>query len=69
MTTHSKLLAGTHRADISRATGIAVERILLLETLSSFDTEQQFTNKIQLVLLYSELYTLTFIKLLFNILT
>jgi len=47
ITTHSKLLASTHKADISQASGVAMERILLLETLSSFDTEQQFSNKIQ----------------------
>lgn len=49
MTTHSKLLAGVHKKDISQATGISMENILLLEALSSFDTEQQFTNRIQYV--------------------
>ncbi|XP_053396335.1 E3 ubiquitin-protein ligase rnf213-alpha-like isoform X2 [Mercenaria mercenaria] len=47
ITTHSKLMAGVHKGEISKATGINVERILLLETLSSFDTEQQFSNRIQ----------------------
>ncbi|XP_053396010.1 E3 ubiquitin-protein ligase rnf213-alpha-like [Mercenaria mercenaria] len=47
VTTHSKLMASVHKGEISKATGINVERILLLETLSSFDTEQQFSNRIQ----------------------
>ncbi|XP_060597648.1 E3 ubiquitin-protein ligase rnf213-alpha-like, partial [Ruditapes philippinarum] len=47
ITTHSKLMAGVHKKEISKACGIRVDRILLLETLSSFDTEQQFSNRIQ----------------------
>ncbi|XP_053396342.1 E3 ubiquitin-protein ligase rnf213-alpha-like isoform X2 [Mercenaria mercenaria] len=47
ITTHSKLMAGVHKREISKATGIQVDKILLLETLSSFDTEQQFSNRIQ----------------------
>ncbi|XP_053396339.1 E3 ubiquitin-protein ligase rnf213-alpha-like isoform X2 [Mercenaria mercenaria] len=47
ITTHSKLMAGVHKGEISKATGIHMEKILLLETLSSFDTEQQFSNRIQ----------------------
>ncbi|XP_060590421.1 E3 ubiquitin-protein ligase rnf213-alpha-like, partial [Ruditapes philippinarum] len=46
ITTHSKLMAGVHKGEISKATGIDVDKILLLETLSSFDTEQQFSNRI-----------------------
>ncbi|WAR07278.1 R213A-like protein [Mya arenaria] len=45
VTTHSKLLASIHKKDISLEIGIDVDRIFLLETLSSFDTEQQFTNR------------------------
>jgi hypothetical protein len=40
-------MAGVHKGKIRKATGIDVDKILLLETLSSFDTEQQFSNKIQ----------------------
>ncbi|WAR07210.1 RN213-like protein, partial [Mya arenaria] len=47
VTTHSKLLASVHKQDISLELGIDVDRIILLETLSSFDTEQQFTNRVQ----------------------
>jgi hypothetical protein len=39
-------MAGVHKGEISKATGIDVDKILLLETLSSFDTEQQFSNRI-----------------------
>ncbi|WAR07347.1 R213A-like protein [Mya arenaria] len=47
VTTHSKLLASIHKKVISLEIGIDVDRIFLLETLSSFDTEQQFTNRVQ----------------------
>ncbi|XP_052808614.1 E3 ubiquitin-protein ligase rnf213-alpha-like isoform X2 [Mya arenaria] len=47
VTTHSKLLASSHKQDISSEIGIDVGRIFLLETLSSIDTEQQFTNRVQ----------------------
>ncbi|WAR07285.1 R213A-like protein [Mya arenaria] len=47
VTTHNKLLASVHKQDISLELGIDVDRIILLETLSSFDTEQQFTNRVQ----------------------
>ena len=47
VTTHSKLLANVHRAKIAHELGIKKDRIMLLETLSSFDTEQQFSNRIQ----------------------
>ena len=46
ITTHSKLLSSSDRLDISVATDIEVPNIIL-ETLQSFDTEQQFTNKIK----------------------
>ncbi|WAR07202.1 R213A-like protein, partial [Mya arenaria] len=39
--------AHIHKQDISLELGIDVDRIILLETLSSFDTEQQFTNRVQ----------------------
>ncbi|XP_053388236.1 E3 ubiquitin-protein ligase rnf213-alpha-like [Mercenaria mercenaria] len=47
ITTHSKLLTFGHKEQISMATGVHVDKILLLENLSSFDTEQQFSNKIR----------------------
>ncbi|WAR07208.1 R213A-like protein [Mya arenaria] len=47
VTTHNKLLASVHKQDISLELGIDVNRVILLETLSSFDTEQQFTNRVQ----------------------
>ncbi|XP_053396356.1 E3 ubiquitin-protein ligase rnf213-alpha-like [Mercenaria mercenaria] len=47
ITTHSKLLTIAHKEHISKATDVLVDKILLLETLSSFDTEQQFSNKIR----------------------
>ncbi|XP_052808691.1 E3 ubiquitin-protein ligase rnf213-alpha-like isoform X2 [Mya arenaria] len=47
VTTHNKLLASVHKQDISLKLGIHVDRIFLLDTLSSFDTEQQFTNRVQ----------------------
>ena len=46
VTTHSKLLSTSDRVDISAATDIEVTNIML-ETLQSFDTEQQFSNKIK----------------------
>ncbi|XP_053396017.1 E3 ubiquitin-protein ligase rnf213-alpha-like [Mercenaria mercenaria] len=47
VTTHSKLLTSVHIDAIGLASGIDADKILLLETLSSFDTEQQFTTKIR----------------------
>ncbi|KAK3585587.1 hypothetical protein CHS0354_036774 [Potamilus streckersoni] len=46
ITTHSKLLSTADKSDIHRAVGIPPERIAL-ETLQSFDTEQQFSRKIR----------------------
>ncbi|KAL4233165.1 hypothetical protein ACF0H5_007850 [Mactra antiquata] len=46
LTTHSKLIAAVHKHELSKVTKIPTDKILLLETLSSFDTEQQFTNRI-----------------------
>ncbi|XP_053396018.1 E3 ubiquitin-protein ligase rnf213-alpha-like [Mercenaria mercenaria] len=46
VTTHSKLLAGVHKSEISSTTKIPSGQILLLESLSSFDTEQQFSGRI-----------------------
>ncbi|XP_053396012.1 E3 ubiquitin-protein ligase rnf213-alpha-like [Mercenaria mercenaria] len=47
ITTHSKLMTTIQIPDISRASGIDPKKILLIDTLSSFDTEQQFSNKIR----------------------
>ncbi|WAR09055.1 R213A-like protein [Mya arenaria] len=47
ITTHSKLLAGVHKHLLSRSSGISIENILLLESLPAFDTEQQFSSRIQ----------------------
>ncbi|XP_053391305.1 E3 ubiquitin-protein ligase rnf213-alpha-like [Mercenaria mercenaria] len=47
ITTHSKLLGNVHKNDISQACNVDVSQILLIESLSSFDTEQQFTGKVQ----------------------
>ncbi|KAL3881513.1 hypothetical protein ACJMK2_027945, partial [Sinanodonta woodiana] len=46
ITTHSKLLSTADESDIYKAVGIPPERIAL-ETLQSFDTEQQFNRKIR----------------------
>ncbi|KAL3881514.1 hypothetical protein ACJMK2_027946, partial [Sinanodonta woodiana] len=46
ITTHSKLLSTTDKSDVSRAIEIPPGRIAL-ETLQSFDTEQQFSRKIK----------------------
>ncbi|KAK3585576.1 hypothetical protein CHS0354_036763 [Potamilus streckersoni] len=46
ITTHSKLLSTADKSDIHRAVGIPPESIAL-ETLQSFDTEQQFSRKIR----------------------
>ncbi|KAL3881512.1 hypothetical protein ACJMK2_027944 [Sinanodonta woodiana] len=46
ITTHSKLLSTADKSDIHQAVGISPERIAL-ETLQSFDTEQQFSRKIR----------------------
>ncbi|XP_060586347.1 E3 ubiquitin-protein ligase rnf213-alpha-like [Ruditapes philippinarum] len=40
-------MAGIYKKEVSKATGIREDRILILENLSSFDTEQQFSNRIQ----------------------
>ncbi|XP_052765375.1 E3 ubiquitin-protein ligase rnf213-alpha-like isoform X1 [Mya arenaria] len=48
ITTHSKLLSGTHHKEaISEATGIKLENILFIEALTSLETEQQFSSRIQ----------------------
>ncbi|XP_053389495.1 E3 ubiquitin-protein ligase rnf213-alpha-like [Mercenaria mercenaria] len=47
VTTHGKLLVATHLTTLSATTGIPEERILLLESLTAFDTEQQFNSKIR----------------------
>jgi len=47
VTTHSKLFANVHKKDIAESLKIQQDNILLLETLASFDTEQQFSNRIQ----------------------
>ncbi|KAL3881507.1 hypothetical protein ACJMK2_027939 [Sinanodonta woodiana] len=49
ITTHSKLLSTADKSDIHQAVGILPERIAL-ETLQSFDTEQQFSRKIRYLL-------------------
>ncbi|KAL3881508.1 hypothetical protein ACJMK2_027940, partial [Sinanodonta woodiana] len=49
ITTHSKLLSTADKSDIHQAVGIPPERIAL-ETLQSFDTEQQFSRKIRYLL-------------------
>ncbi|KAL3881517.1 hypothetical protein ACJMK2_027949 [Sinanodonta woodiana] len=46
ITTHSKLLSTADKSDIHQAVGIPPERIAL-ETLQSYDTEQQFSRKIR----------------------
>ncbi|KAL3881535.1 hypothetical protein ACJMK2_027967, partial [Sinanodonta woodiana] len=46
VTTHSRLLSQSYKEEISRATEIPECR-LLIETLQSFDTEQQFSRKIR----------------------
>ncbi|KAK3588412.1 hypothetical protein CHS0354_015933 [Potamilus streckersoni] len=46
VTTHSRLLSQSYKKDISRATEIAECR-LLIETLQSFVTEQQFSRKLR----------------------
>ncbi|XP_053385748.1 E3 ubiquitin-protein ligase RNF213-like [Mercenaria mercenaria] len=47
ITTHSTLLTVSHKPALGEATGISPNRILLLEALSSYDTEQQFNSKIK----------------------
>ncbi|XP_060597666.1 E3 ubiquitin-protein ligase rnf213-alpha-like [Ruditapes philippinarum] len=54
VTTYSKLLSTSHIDCLSKASGFTRKRILFLETLSSFDTEQQFTNKIRLFIQSTE---------------
>ncbi|KAL3881524.1 hypothetical protein ACJMK2_027956, partial [Sinanodonta woodiana] len=49
ITTHSKLLSSTDKLDIQRSVEIPPGRIVL-ESLQSFDTEQQFSSKIRSVL-------------------
>ncbi|XP_052817087.1 E3 ubiquitin-protein ligase rnf213-alpha-like [Mya arenaria] len=47
VTTHSKLMAGVHKTMLSTATDISQNNTLLLESLTSFDTEQEFTTKLK----------------------
>ncbi|XP_060573557.1 E3 ubiquitin-protein ligase rnf213-alpha-like, partial [Ruditapes philippinarum] len=46
ITTHYKLLTCVHKGEIGKATGIDVDKILLLKTLPPIDTEQQLRNMI-----------------------
>ncbi|XP_060599995.1 E3 ubiquitin-protein ligase RNF213-like [Ruditapes philippinarum] len=47
ITTHSNLLNMAHKEKICLSSGIQDDKILMIENLSSFDTEQQFSNKLR----------------------
>ncbi|XP_060590373.1 uncharacterized protein LOC132745457 [Ruditapes philippinarum] len=47
ITTHSSLLTAAYKHTLRDATGMHPSRILILEALQSFDTEQQFISKIK----------------------